>query len=256
MRSEAATRVIASVTIVWMTTMVGVIWGATTPTARSRAYAEGAPPGFSGGFGEGSCHACHFHAEPNSGPGRLTVSGVPERYVAGESYTITVTLTRPGLKLAGFQLTARAKDGGAQAGTLAPAPTENNRVGVDVQRDIQYLNQRREGSAPVGADTARWSLVWTAPQTSGLVTFHVAANAADGDGTAEGDYVHTAVVETRLVEMARSWCSCSVAASTGPQLLGVPSALCASTATTASCWSPDRRHPAERNGWRLAPSPA
>ena len=62
----------------------------------SHGYAEGAPPGFSGGFTEQSCDACHFHAAPNTGPGRLALDGVPDRFAAGESYKVTISLTQPG----------------------------------------------------------------------------------------------------------------------------------------------------------------
>ena len=158
-------------------------------------YAESAPPGFSGGFNEQTCHACHFHAELDSGPGRLTIAGVPEHFAAGEPYQITVTLTRPEMKLAGFQLTARFKDGGAQAGTLAPGPGEEARIGIDLQGDVQYANQRRKGAELTLPETARWSLVWTAPQSPAPVVFHVAANAANADETAEGDSIHTTIAD-------------------------------------------------------------
>ncbi len=186
-------RVLAGVATLWLITMVVVTSGSRTPAL---AYAEGAPPGFSGGFGEESCHGCHFHAEPNSGNGRVAVEGIPERYVPGERYTITVTLTRPGMKLAGFQMTARTKDGAKQAGTFTPASTERDRVGVEVQHDVQYANHLQKGTAPSAAGNARWTLEWTAPQTTAAVIFHVAANAADGDGTAEGDFVYTTVAES------------------------------------------------------------
>jgi hypothetical protein len=162
---------------------------------RVSGYAESAPPGFSGGFNEQTCHACHFHEDLNSGPGRVTIAGVPERFVAGERYPVTVTLTRAGMKLAGFQLTARFKDRGAQAGTLHPGPGEEARIGIDVQQDVQYANQRRKGAALAVPDTATWSLLWTAPKPVGPVVFHVAANAANADETAEGDYIHTAAVD-------------------------------------------------------------
>jgi hypothetical protein len=158
-------------------------------------YAESAPPGFSGGFNEQTCHACHFHTALDSGPGRVTIAGIPEHFAAGERYPITVTLTRPEMKLAGFQLTARFKDGGAQAGIFAPGPGEEARVGIDIQGDVQYANQRRKGAELTAPEMARWSLVWTAPQSPGPVVFHVAANAANADETAEGDYIHTAAAD-------------------------------------------------------------
>ena len=159
-------------------------------------YAEAAPAGFSGGFGEASCHACHFDAEPDAGAGRLTIAGVPDRYTPGARYPVTVTLNRPGMKLGGFQLTARFKTDGAQAGSLALEGTERERVRIDVQSDVQYANQRRAGTSLASSGTAAWTLIWTAPPDRGPVVFHVAANAADGDETAEGDHVHTAAVES------------------------------------------------------------
>jgi hypothetical protein len=156
----------------------------------SHGYAEGAPPGFSGGFTEQSCDACHFHAAPNSGPGRLALEGVPERFVPGERYPLTVSLTHAGMTFAGFQLAARFTDDGTQAGTLAPA---DDRVGVDAQSGVQYAGQRREGAA--ATDAARWTIHWTAPSATRAVVFHVAANAANGDERADGDFVYSTSVE-------------------------------------------------------------
>ena len=164
--------------------------------APAPGYARGAPPGFSGGFGEDSCHACHFHADLNDGLGRITVEGVPERFAPGERYPIAVTLSRPGMKLGGFQLTARFKDGGAQAGTLAPAAGAEAGIAVESRDGVQYARQEQEGTALAAADTARWLLDWIAPGARAAVVFHVAGNAADADGTAERDYVHTAAVES------------------------------------------------------------
>jgi hypothetical protein len=161
----------------------------------SHGYAEGAPPGFSGGFKEESCHACHFDAESNSAGGRVTLEGVPAKFAAGERYTLTVSVTRAGMKRAGFQLAARFKDSGAQAGTLAPGAGEQQRVGVERQGSIQYAGQKQAGSL-VDADTAQWTVEWTAPDGGGLVLFHVAANAADGNERADGDFVYTAAGES------------------------------------------------------------
>ena len=161
----------------------------------SHGYAEGAPPGFSGGFTEQSCDACHFHAAPNAGPGRLALDGVPDRFAAGESYRVTVSLTQPAMKLAGFQLTARFKDDGTQAGALAAESSPNTRVGIDTQSGVQYAGHRREGAAPAAPDASRWTIVWTAPSTKRAVVFHVAANAANGDERADGDHVYTATRE-------------------------------------------------------------
>ena len=173
----------------------------------SHAYAEGAPPGFTGGFTEQSCDACHFHAAPNAGPGQLTIDGVPDRFVAGQSYRITIALTQPGMKLAGFQLAARFKDDGGQAGTFAKESETDVRVGVETQSGVQYAGQRRDGATVVTPNESRWTMMWTAPSSTRTVVFHVAANAANGDERADGDYVYTLTLETsgsKVPEFQRS----------------------------------------------------
>ena len=177
------------------TTLAAALVATTVRLAVSHAYAEGAPPGFSGGFKEDSCHACHFHAEPNSGGGRVTIEGVPATFAAGERYPLTVTLTRAGMKRGGFQLAARFKDSGAQAGTLAPGRSDAERVKVENSGDVQYAGQKLAGSSVAGEAT-RWTIEWTAPDRGGTVIFHVAANAADGNESADGDFVYTASGES------------------------------------------------------------
>lgn len=178
----------------------------------SHAYAEGAPPGFTGGFTEQSCDACHFHAAPNAGPGKLTIEGVPDRFVASQRYRVTIALSQPGMKVAGFQLSARFKDNGTQAGTLAKEADSDPRVGIETQSGVQYAGQRREGAALAAPNESRWTLTWTAPlddargcpepcrrapPATRTVVFHVAANAANGDARADGDYVYTLTRETQ-----------------------------------------------------------
>ena len=42
-----------------------------------------------------------------------------------------------------------------------------------------------------------WTVIWTAPATPGTVLFHAAANAADKDEAARGDYIYTAAATSR-----------------------------------------------------------
>jgi hypothetical protein len=103
-----------------------------------------------------------------------------------------VTLARPGVKRVGFQLAARFADGGAQAGTLTPGSVEGDRVGVESLGGVQYAGQKKAGSAPGAGDSTTWTIEWTAPASGGTVTFHAAANAGDGNESADGDFVYTA----------------------------------------------------------------
>ena len=173
----------------------GALLFSTFSAVPASAYADGAPPGFSGGFGEQACDACHFDNDINVKPGQLTLTGVPERFTPGQQYTVTVTLARPEMKVGGFQLTARMVNGGAQAGTFGDTPGDAKRVRVSVfsANLIQYVQQSREGAGPATPGILRWEVVWTAPAMPGSVMFHASGNAGNGDEFAGGDYVYTAV---------------------------------------------------------------
>jgi hypothetical protein len=157
-------------------------------------YRDGAPPGFSGGFGEDSCRACHFEAELNQAPGSVAIRGVPVRWQPGRTYALVVELERPELTLAGFQLTARFEDG-SQAGGLVPGPEDGAGVTISTKSDtgVQYAHQTGGGAVAFRRGMARWTVHWAAPSPDPrAVLFHVAANAADGDDSAGGDFVYTA----------------------------------------------------------------
>jgi hypothetical protein len=178
------------------TTLAAAVFATTMRMVASHAYAEGAPAGYSGGFKEDTCVACHFDADLNGGSGRVAIDGIPARFAAGQRYTLTVTLTQANMKRAGFQLTARFKDSGAQAGTIAPGSSERERIGVQTQEGIQYAGQKEAGSQVGAANSTQWTIEWTAPNGSGRVIFHVAANAADGNERATGDFVYSATGES------------------------------------------------------------
>jgi len=155
-------------------------------------YQDGPPPATTEGFGEPDCRQCHFD-HPLNAPGySLHLEGLPERYPPGKSYTLTVRL-EPAPAAAGFQLSARFADGakkGMQAGRLE-APGERVEVS-ESEKSLQYARHTRQGSQPGAVE---WRVLWTAPEktekTDGLVVFHVAANAADGDDSPLGDFIYT-----------------------------------------------------------------
>lgn len=186
-------------------TAVGVAFAgglAATPSPTgSTPFKDGPPARLSGGFGEETCWACHFDAEENDPAGSLTLSGVPDRFVPGESYRLTLTLTRPKMRVGGFQLTARFAEDGVQAGTLAPLPEEVDRIGVLVEREVQYAHHLLPGVELAAPDTARWTLLWRAPEAEAAhsgptVLFHAAGVAGDGDDSQIGDFVYSTSAES------------------------------------------------------------
>jgi hypothetical protein len=159
--------------------------------AAGMPYRDGPPLGFSGGFGEDHCQACHTGEKVNASPGGLTIS-VPQRYAPGQAYTVTVTLKRPSMKMGGFQLTARFADDSTQAGTLALADGRPDHIKITTDRGLQYAYHRSAGTQLTSAAMVRWTLRWTAPTGKRTVHFHAAANAANADESQSGDFVYTA----------------------------------------------------------------
>lgn len=176
-----------------------VIMTTTGGAAGRAAYPADPPPAHTGGFGEPTCHACHFEAPPNPPGGTLALTGLPETYRPGESYMLMLVLARAGQQAAGFQLAARFATGphaGAQAGTLRPLDERSSLTSAGGQ-SVQYLHHTEAGTTLQLPDTARWAFEWTAPPAGAVpaggddVIFHLVANAADGDLSPFGDLIYT-----------------------------------------------------------------
>ena len=163
----------------------------------ARAYADGPPAAHTGGFGEPTCHRCHFDHSLNESSlrARLTLADAPASFTAGRRYRLRVAVSQPEMRAAGFQLTARFADGpqaGRQAGSFRAADA---RADVRTTRgsSIQYAQHTRVGTVLTATDSAAWTIEWTAPRTSaGRVVFHVSANAANGDDSEFGDHIYAA----------------------------------------------------------------
>lgn len=159
------------------------------------ASANGVVPARTGGFGEMTCHQCHSQNPLNDPSGRVTLSGVPTTYAPGERYMITVAVAHPQLVRAGFQMSARFETGdsaGRNAGMFTPSDHVTEAVPDDGGR-ITYIQHSPEGADVREPGTGRWTFEWTAPSPSaGAIVFHLAANAANGDGLSRGDFVFTA----------------------------------------------------------------
>lgn len=170
------------------------------PVHPARASVTGLVPARTGGFGEMTCQQCHWENPLDEPAGRLTITGIPQSYTPGEQYSITVTLVRPGLARAGFQLSAR-EDGinmnaGSDAGVLSADDPAVERV-YDQRTRVTFVQHSPSGTIPGADAAATWTFTWTAPEQDQPVVFHAAANAANGDDSPLGDYIYTATTRSR-----------------------------------------------------------
>lgn len=160
-----------------------------------RAYPTGPDPAVTGGFGEPTCNqsGCHNTFELNAGRalglGDLSIAGLPKQYEPGKTYPIKLAITHTQDRGAwGFQLAARVKATGAQAGELRTV--DDDRVQILVEKDIQYIEHVEKGT-----QFNVFEFNWVAPSSPvGEVIMHAAGNAANGDISADGDYIYSTSV--------------------------------------------------------------
>ena len=153
------------------------------------AFSTGPPSGYTGGFNEPNCTACHSTFPVNSGSGSVSVA-VPQSYASGITYAITVTVSDPDQMRWGFELSART-EAGAQAGNLvAGADGFTQRLpNIDA---VQYISHTSAGTRLGTSDGVTFEFQWTAPDISaGPVVFSVAGNAANGNLDHSGDRIYT-----------------------------------------------------------------
>jgi hypothetical protein len=136
--------------------------------------------------GEPTCRECHVHAVEKVKLGHVSVEGLPARYRPGATYVLTVRLEFPGIKRAGFQLSARYADG-TPAGALAPGD-DRVVVLVDETSGVGYAFHSAAGLEPAAMGEAQWRVTWIAP-AGGQVVFSLAANASNADDSALGDTI-------------------------------------------------------------------
>ena len=149
---------------------------------------------FTGGFGEQTCHSCHFDYDLNQEGGSLAVEGINDEYQPGKSYEITVTVESVHLENGGFQMASRFEDG-TQAGVFE-WNGERLMYTPSISDDVKYLQHSREGTTKTGEREISWKFYWIAPESdSGNIIFNIAANAGNDDDSAFGDWIYVKEIE-------------------------------------------------------------
>jgi hypothetical protein len=171
-----------------------------TPIAAS-AFKEGPYPNVTGGFGEQSCHLCHLDNPVNAPGGAVTLDGVPPVYAAGQSYQVTVTISRDGLRRGGFEIAARFASGrqrGNLAGAWKPLDSRVHLMPGAVDKLLTFVQHNLAGSRVPATGANAWTIEWTAPQSAAApVQFNVAANASNNDDSPLGDYIYLKSVRSK-----------------------------------------------------------
>jgi len=141
---------------------------------------------------ESTCAKVGCHAgNPLNSQGKLEILGLPDRYVPGTDYPLTVRLSASQTAAVprwGFQITNARLSDGIGSGTLAGASLNLNLVNqrTYISQNVSHLYMGELG--PV-----EWQITWTAPNPAeGPVAFYATGCVANGSFTAAGDFVYTA----------------------------------------------------------------
>jgi len=162
------------------------------------AFKEGPYPNVTGGFGEQSCHLCHLDNPVNAPGGTLALAGVPQSYVPGQTYELTVSLARSGMRRGGFEIAARfagGKQKGKQAGLWRVPDARLQLIPGAVDKSLTFVQHNLMGSRSATPGANAWTIEWTAPPAAaGPVQFNIAANASNDDDSPLGDYIYLKAV--------------------------------------------------------------
>ena len=176
------------------------------------AYEYGPDAGAAGVPGEnGSCSqvGCHTGTGVNAAGGSVSVA-LPQAltYTPGTAQHLVVTIDDAKQRRWGFELTARlAGNPQTLAGTFSPTDNRTQLMcaSADLVRQVnaksacaanlplEYIEHTQAGYDAVQANPGKYEFDWNPPATDvGPVTIYVAANAANGDLTQNGDHIYTA----------------------------------------------------------------
>lgn len=160
----------------------------------SEKLSDNGKAGRTGSPGETTCTNCHSSYPLNSGGGSvafLSPGMTGFQYTPGQTYNMSVTVSRSGNNLFGIgleALTSANDNGGTLTVTDAGSTSIKNSTvsGVSRRNLVHTLN----GGSGTGSKVFNFS--WTAPVAgTGNVTFYYAGAATNSNGSESGDYIYS-----------------------------------------------------------------
>jgi hypothetical protein len=178
-----------------------------TAIAAVQAYSTGPDPGLTGApappgspLPEATCNqpACHDSFRPNQdNRGVLSISGLPDNYIPGQTYHLTYTFAHPSARRWGFEVTAIAQKTLNPAGDFIitdPTSTQEQDF-LGRQYVSHYSDGAHDGTRFNMRGSASWNFDWRAPSPNvGDVAFYGVGNAANGNGAPDGDFIYAPAV--------------------------------------------------------------
>lgn len=172
---------------------------------QAAAHSYGPPPSVTGAPGDNpkACTLCHA-GTLNSGTGsvKIILQSGPV-YIPGVKQRVLVQVADANQQRWGFELTARLNSDPqhGQAGDLSPIDNLTQVICEDAgpkpcASGVAFIQHTSAGTRNGTKSGATFQFDWTPPAANaGSVTFYVAANAANGNGSPSGDFIYTSSVQ-------------------------------------------------------------
>lgn len=151
---------------------------------------SGAPGGVTGSPSDGqTCwkSGCHSGTAPVAQTGLISTNIPADGYIAGNTYTITISATEQGISRWGFEASPQSSSGALMGTPVITNSTETKLV------SSKYVTHKTAGNS--GSNGRTWTFDWIAPTAgSGTVNFYACVMAANGNGNDNGDHGYTDMI--------------------------------------------------------------
>lgn len=150
-----------------------------------------------------NCTNCHNDGVVNTGSATVNfdLGGADVDYVPGKTYTITVSVSKAGMRRAGFQCIAlQDNNNKISPGTVTLTDVKRTQLlnknishsGGCLDEERVWIEHTYAGNSSNDSGISRWSYQWKAPSEGvGPITFYLAALEANNDLSETGDEVYT-----------------------------------------------------------------
>lgn len=157
----------------------------------------GAHPGSTGAPGDNTCakSGCHvgFPVTVNDTTVNQLIFSQPDStYLPGQTYTITVRTSNPGIQRFGFEFQAITDATSLEAGTVVVTDVlRTHEVTHMVGSDFRTSVTHNTASTPeLSPGFNEWTFDWTAPSTNvGDIVFYYATNSTNNNNASTGDKI-------------------------------------------------------------------
>jgi hypothetical protein len=164
-------------------------------SATSVVYRSFQPPQNYTGADGSNCAQCHGNF--NNGGGAVIVTGLPDQnFLAGQAYDFALSIDHPEVRGRwGFSITARDANN-QPVGTFV---SSNPNAALNGVGELSHLNAVFQTGTNYTYNNLRWTAPSNPTTAQQVVKFYYTANAANGDGGTNGDFIYSAVKTTTLL---------------------------------------------------------